>query len=220
MRSNRKLEPHQNFLLFSHDSPVIVHQCAERQARVSFDLTGRTSAGGGEGAEEVNEEFIAAAASAVDKSPAASSEDQAILENHEEIQILLNNHHNSESGSTCSRCCCSSYVCSVCSPRGSIDNIHCIGKGNGLRASEEDGGSSANSIELTSPRQLMNSQDDLEAETALKAERKSQLTQTEPNHHRNFHEKTEKKDSSKPPKTHRILINLDDKNRFTDEVTV
>ena len=26
--------------------------------------------------------------------------------------------------------------------------------------------------------------------------------------------------NSKPPKTHRILINLDDKNRFTEEVTV
>ena len=26
--------------------------------------------------------------------------------------------------------------------------------------------------------------------------------------------------SNKPPKTHRILINLDDKNRFTEEVTV
>ena len=26
--------------------------------------------------------------------------------------------------------------------------------------------------------------------------------------------------NNKPPKTHRILINLDDKNRFTEEVTV
>ena len=28
------------------------------------------------------------------------------------------------------------------------------------------------------------------------------------------------RNSNKPPKTHRILINLDDKNRFTEEVTV
>ena len=33
-------------------------------------------------------------------------------------------------------------------------------------------------------------------------------------------EKVEGKKVSGPVKTHRIVINLDDKNRFTDEVTV
>lgn len=194
---------------------MIVHQCAERQARVSFDLTGRTSGD--------DEEFIAAAAAAPPQPSSDSKSPTGEVENQEEIQILLNNHHNSESGSTCSRCCCSSYVCSVCSPRGSIDNIHCTGKGNGLRHS--DGGSSANSIELTSPRQLMNPQEDeIENETL---EMKSQLTQTESNHLLHRNSKTElnetslkTKAESKAQKTHRILINLDDKNRFTDEVTV
>ena len=39
------------------------------------------------------------------------------------------------------RCCCSSYVCSVCSPRGSIDNV-----------AIQDSASSANSIDIACPR--------------------------------------------------------------------
>ena len=52
---------------------------------------------------------------------------------------------SASSGSSChsSRCCCSSYVCSMCSPRGSLDH-----------AFPPDSGSSigVNSVDITSPR--------------------------------------------------------------------
>lgn len=100
-----------------------------------------------------------------------------------------------------SRCCCSSYVCSVCSPHGSINS----------------------SIDIASPRPTFEHEDQPSLEMS------SKITQTESNHSQ-IHAseqpiltngKTEDKQKNKPKtSTHRILINLDDKNRFTDEVTV
>lgn len=193
-----------------------------------------------------------------------------------------------------SRCCCSSYVCSVCSPRGSIDNVAVL----------HDSASSANSIDIACPRMVQTCKqplqplqplqleegcssyaDNQDLRSILQLEVSSKNTQTDMQniqqipplttstieavsgstghtHPATFCQqqngKTESRESTasgtpasatastaasaatvvaaigttasptpqqprnsnKPPKTHRILINLDDKNRFTEEVTV
>ena len=202
-----------------------------------------------------------------------------------------------------SRCCCSSYVCSVCSPRGSIDNVAVL----------HDSASSANSIDIACPRMVQTCKQPLQQplqplqleegcssysadsnqdlRSILQLEVSSKNTQTDMQniiqqipplttasnieavsglstgghiaHPATFclqqqNGKTESRESTasgtpasgtpasatastaataigttasptpqqprtasnKPPKTHRILINLDDKNRFTEEVTV
>lgn len=188
-----------------HDSPVIVHQ-SERQARVSFDLTNCNIEG----------------------------QTEAILPDLKVDEIRQVNCHTSDSGSSChsSKCCCSSYVCSVCSPRGSMDHMNHI-----VAQSDLCSAGSANSIDIASPKAIMDHAEFMEMT--------SKVTQTDflgrgssPSQGEVPNGKTEPKASSspevvvnpstietkyevkKPPKTHRILINLDDKNRFTDEVTV
>lgn len=157
-------------------------------------------------------------------------------------------HHEDEhfrctdSMSSChsSKCCCSSYVCSVCSPRGSLENV------------EEAADSASNSIDITSPRlkcakepenSLKNHQDQ-RGGRGNHLEMSSKITQTEEeeneemlennfNHHladcsiREAGKEAliKKADNSNVLTTttkagKRILINLDDKNRFTDEITV
>ena len=116
----------------------------------------------------------------------------------------------------------------MCSPRGSLDQ--------GL---PPDSGSSIglNSVEITSPR-LHSKSIDVEMDAIKEMEQNHKITQTdyisniddvddEINADIKIGEdevlidKTEKnKKKSKNSKSHRILINLDDKNRFTDEITV
>ena len=53
---------------------------------------------------------------------------------------------SASSGSSChsSRCCCSSYVCSMCSPRGSLDH--------GIFPPDSGSSIGVNSVDITSPR--------------------------------------------------------------------
>lgn len=204
-----------------HDSPVIVHQI-EAKTRVSFDLS----------RDEVD----------------------LALANGQTIQPPETNlHHEDEhfpcndSMSSChsSKCCCSSYVCSVCSPRGSLENV------------EEAADSASNSIDITGPRLKCSKEPERNHQEQLRQrgqfqqgnhlEMSSKITQTEEeeeeqekeesnfNHldcsseaadqealikkaDNNTHSKIMTSSTTKAGK--RILINLDDKNRFTDEITV
>ena len=167
-----------------------------------------------------------------------------------------------------SRCCCSSYVCSVCSPRGSIDNV-----AGGL--AQEESASSANSIDIACPRiqtckqpqfnpsaagpsfkditdpqnqqqgdadyqnkllevSSKNTQTDIQHITPAErppSEKETEMTSSAAVWQQNGKTAADVRNAvsaspnqqprnNKPPKTHRILINLDDKNRFTEEVTV
>ena len=253
-----------------HDSPVIVHQCEKPSRRVSFDL------------ERSNAVLDAATiASSITQphqndhqtSNALQSEIEEVAADMESAATVANGAVTcdrsacSESGSSChsSRCCCSSYVCSVCSPRGSIENVaqDSIGSAQG----------SANSIDIASPRMrqcTIPSASNLPPHLCL--EMSSKNTQTENQQHGAdpnditlkfmdgngtelitplrhnqlplINGKTEEDDgdhsccnndtslkssnidnidakkNTNSPKAHRILINLDDKNRFTEEVTV
>ena len=71
---------------------------------------------------------------------------------------------SASSGSSChsSRCCCSSYVCSMCSPRGSLDQ--------GIFPPDSGSSIGVNSVDITSPRIHSKSvllQDHVEASTAV-----------------------------------------------------
>ena len=71
---------------------------------------------------------------------------------------------SASSGSSChsSRCCCSSYVCSMCSPRGSLDH--------GIFPPDSGSSIGVNSVDITSPRIHSKSvllQDHVEASTAV-----------------------------------------------------
>ena len=92
---------------------------------------------------------------------------------------------SASSGSSChsSRCCCSSYVCSMCSPRGSLDH-----------AFPPDSGSSigVNSVDITSPRihsksvliqdVEMNISSNVPNDDDDQAEQSHKITQTELHH--------------------------------------
>ena len=197
---------------------MIVHQTEQHRSRVSFDLSRENVA-----------EIV-------------SADEEGVKEAAEEVF-----HDNAESAehsimSSChsSKCCCSSYVCSVCSPQGSMDNVN----------NDSASSSGINSIDIASPRlqqkqlTMMTSSASAVAEISKQSADDllqqqpllSKITQTEDAEEEEVvEEATEAKSDDNPEAeeakngkkgkkskttTHRILINLDDKNRFTDEITV
>ena len=244
--------------------------CSERPSRVSFDLAQEDGL-----LVDQHDSNNDDPSAATNKLGSSSNLDNTSIEVFLEPPAGGSTSDMSGSGSChSSRCCCSSYVCSVCSPRGSIDNV-----AGGL--AQEESASSANSIDIACPRiqpckqlqfnnpasttslkDISNSNpaapenhdhDDAEDYQNKLLEVSSKNTQTDIQHitpaERPPSEKETEMTSSaavwqqngktaadvrnavsaspnqqprnnKPPKTHRILINLDDKNRFTEEVTV
>ena len=114
------------FQILEHDSPIIVHQI-EAKTRVSFDLNKDEVDALANGHGQQQQHLL----STTSKPP------ETILHHEDEHHF-----HCNDSMSSChsSKCCCSSYVCSVCSPRGSLENV------------EEAADSASNSIDITSPR--------------------------------------------------------------------
>ena len=119
----------------------------------------------------------------------------------------------------------------MCSPRGSIDH--------GYPPDSAGSSTGLNSVEITSPR-LHSKPSDVEMNVLDELEHSHKVTQTDLNQDQHANllqmeadgkndiiavaedevliDKTDKKKKGK--RSHRILINLDDKNRFTDEITV
>lgn len=219
------------FQILEHDSPIIVHQI-EAKTRVSFDLNKDEVDALANGHGQQQQHLL----STTSKPP------ETILHHEDEHHF-----HCNDSMSSChsSKCCCSSYVCSVCSPRGSLENV------------EEAADSASNSIDITSPRlkcakepenSLKNHQDQRAGGGGRgnHLEMSSKITQTEEENEEmlenNFNhlasdcsiredaadkealiKKAENSSNVLTTTTKagkRILINLDDKNRFTDEITV
>ena len=220
------------FQILEHDSPIIVHQI-EAKTRVSFDLNKDEVDALANGHGQQQQHLL----STTSKPP------ETILHHEDEHHF-----HCNDSMSSChsSKCCCSSYVCSVCSPRGSLENV------------EEAADSASNSIDITSPRlkcakepenSLKNHQDQRAGGGGGRGnylEMSSKITQTEEeteemlennlNHLASdcsiredaadkeaLIKKAENSSNVLTTTTKagkRILINLDDKNRFTDEITV
>lgn len=231
-----------------HDSPIIVHQSDKPVSKVSFDLT--------KGGDDSTTTKL--------DSCSIVNKDNLVVPNEDILTNISDENRDNfpcsaSSGSSChsSRCCCSSYVCSMCSPRGSLDH--------GIFPPDSGSSIGVNSVDITSPRIHSKSvllQDHVEASTAVdnvhtitnleqiancdnpedeilldeetaalhqdydhdqeidiaSAENEVLINKTEKKNNPN--KKVKQHENSRSSRAHRILMNLDDKNRFTDEITV